>query len=1201
MTRKLKQLSIVILACMAMFALALGQSPKPAGVQDQAAKPAVQGQKSTVASLDLTRQPTLYVVGYAHLDTEWRWDYVTTIKDYIPKTMRLNFDWIEKYPHYIFNFSGANRYRMMKEYYPADYEKVKKYVAAGRWFPAGSSMEENDVNSPSAESIIREVLYGKAYFRREFGKTSAEYMLPDCFGFPASLPTILAHCGIKGFSTQKLSSSWQPAAMVGGPDSPEKTPAGIPFNVGVWEGPDGSYVVAALNPGGYGSSISTDLSKSPPPPPPPDPNQPGRGGRGGGTDWPARIQLDGQVTGAYADYMYYGTGDTGGSANESSIKLLEAIVTKSKTVMPTGGGRGQGGQPETPPPAAPVLVGDGPVRVISATSDQLFLDLKPEQIARMPRYKGDLELINHSAGSITSQAHMKRWNRKNEVLADAAEKASVAADLLGGRPYPLQRLNDAWTLVMGGQFHDIIPGTSIPKAYEYAWNDEVLAMNQFAGVLTSATEAVASGMNTQAKGTAIVVYNPLNIPREDVVEAAISFPGGAPRAVRVFGPDGGEVPAQLNGVAESAAKVLFVAKVPSAGYAVYDVQAADSAAASQLKVTESSLENARYRITLNQNGDVASIFDKAINRELLSAPMGLAIILDNPRNWPAWNMDFADEQRAPRTIVRGPAKMRVVENGPARVAVEVAREAEDSKFFQTIRLSAGDAGNRVEIGHVMDWNAKEANLKAVFPLTASNPNATYNWDIGTIERPNETERQFEVASHQFIDLTDKSGSYGVTILTDCKNASDKPNDNTLRLTLVRTPGTQGGYTDQGTQDIGHHEFVYGLAGHAGDFRQGQTDWQALRLNQPLVAFRSPSHAGALGKSFSLMKISNSRIRALAVKKAEQNSEQNRNEYIVRLVEMDGKPAQDVHVSFFVPIISAREVNGAEEAVGPATVTGGELVTSFKKFQPRTFAVKFGSAPNKVRAVQSQPVKLTYDMCVTTPDGRPGAGYWDTQGRAIPAEMLPNTISYAGINFNLTPGAGYGKYNALVPRYQEITLPAGNFNRLYVLAAATSPGNAALPDPTAIFRFGDKSVEVTIQDWGGYIGQWDNRVWKQVPAPPPTPEQLAQQAARQGGAGRGGGGRGGQQGPRMIEVVDHLTPGFIKPASVAWFASHRHASDGTNEPYAYSYLYAYAIDVPAGAKTLTLPTNERIRILAMTVTDQGPQLRPAQILTDYLEK
>ena len=123
---------------------------------------------------------------------------------------------------------------------------MKQYVAAGRWFPAGSSVEEGDVNLPSAEGIFRQILYGNEYFRKDFGKASTEYMLPDCFGFPASLPSILAHAGVKGFSTQKLNAAWQPAPQVGGPDSPEQTPEGIPFNVGLWIGPDGKSVIAAL-------------------------------------------------------------------------------------------------------------------------------------------------------------------------------------------------------------------------------------------------------------------------------------------------------------------------------------------------------------------------------------------------------------------------------------------------------------------------------------------------------------------------------------------------------------------------------------------------------------------------------------------------------------------------------------------------------------------------------------------------------------------------------------------------------------------------------------------------------------------------------------------------------------------------------------------------------------------------------------------
>src|SRR5712692_3486991 len=287
------------------------------------------------AGPDLTKQPTLYVVGYAHLDTQWRWEYPTTINEYILKTMRLNFDLFEKYPHYVFNFSGANRYRTMKEYFPADYQKVKKYVAAGHWFPAGSSMEEGDVNSPSAESIIREFLYGNQFFRREFGKASAEYMLPDCFGFPASLPSLLAHMGLKGFSTQKL--TWGSAARVGGPGSIENTPVGIPFNVGFWEGPDGRGVIAAFNPGSYGGQVREDISKSPIIADPQARNNP--------IDWPGRVALNGKASRLLTDYHYYGTGDTGGAPSEASVKMLEAIVTKGMASLPGQANPAQGQQP----------------------------------------------------------------------------------------------------------------------------------------------------------------------------------------------------------------------------------------------------------------------------------------------------------------------------------------------------------------------------------------------------------------------------------------------------------------------------------------------------------------------------------------------------------------------------------------------------------------------------------------------------------------------------------------------------------------------------------------------------------------------------------------------------------------------------------------------------------------------------------------
>ena len=281
-------------------------------------------------------------------------------------------------------------------------------------------------------------------------------------------------------------------------------------------------------------------------------------------NWAARVENNGKVSGVYTDYHYYGTGDIGGSPDEESVKRLEAIVTKGTASLPPEGFISTGqAHPEWPL----VQVGDGPVHVVSGNAEQMFVDITPAEAAGLPRYTGEMELTNHSAGSLTSQAYQKRWLRKEELLADAAEKASIAAEWLGARPYPLARLNDAWTLVMGGQFHDIAAGTATPKSYEFAWNDDVIAMNQFAGVLNSATEAVAAGLDTEVKGAAVVVFNPLNIEREDIVEAHVTFPEGTPHAVRVTGPNGSEVPAQLSGE-----KVVFVARVPSVGYAVYDVQ-----------------------------------------------------------------------------------------------------------------------------------------------------------------------------------------------------------------------------------------------------------------------------------------------------------------------------------------------------------------------------------------------------------------------------------------------------------------------------------------------------------------------------------------------------------------------------------------------------------------------------------------------------
>jgi alpha-mannosidase len=550
-------------------------------------------------------------------------------------------------------------------------------------------------------------------------------------------------------------------------------------------------------------------------------------------------------------------------------------------------------------------------------------------------------------------------------------------------------------------------------------------------------------------------------------------------------------------------------------------------------------------------------------------------------------MDWADQQKAPRAYVGGPAQVRVVEQGPARVALEVTREAEGSKFVETIRLAAGDAGNRVEFSNAIDWHTTEQNVKAMFPLTAANSTATYNLDLGTIQRGNDDEKKFEVVAHQWFDLTDKKNTFGVTVLSGAKNGSDKPNDNTLGLTLVRTPGVRGGYPQQASQDLGHHDFTYGLSSHAGDWRQEQSYWQGFRLDAPLVAFESTKHAGSLGKSFSLLQVSSSRVRVLAVKKAEES-----DEVIVRLVELDGKPQQNVRVSFAGPIASAREVNGQELELGAANVEKGELVTSFTPYEPRTFAVKLSAPAQKLGTPTSTPVALTYDRAVATPDGRPGFGGFDSRGRSLPAEMLPTDLKFGAVDFKLAPATN-GNLNAVTAMGQTIALPEGRYNKVYVLAASADK------DQKATFKAGDNAVELTIPSWTGYIGQWDNRIWKTVEVPVPA-EPAADDHSKEAQRARRMRAYVQKNGPITKEEFAGLTPGFVKTTPVAWFASHRHGTDGSNEAYKYSYLYATTLDLAPNSRTLTLPYNDNIRILAVTVADENEQVQAAQPLCDTLQ-
>ena len=177
----------------------------------------------------------------------------------------------------------------------------------------------------------------------------------------------------------------------------------------------------------------------------------------------------------------------------------------------------------------------------------------------------------HGTGCYTSQAAMKLYNRQNELLGDAAERSSVASEALGLTQYPVDFLSEAWRRFIFHQFHDDLTGTSIPRAYEFSWNDELLSLKQFSDVLTHSVGAVASQLDTRVKGTPVVLYNALGREATDLVELEVSVKG-RPGKVQAYDQNGNPVAAQILGVENGRAKVLVEATVPANGYAVYDLR-----------------------------------------------------------------------------------------------------------------------------------------------------------------------------------------------------------------------------------------------------------------------------------------------------------------------------------------------------------------------------------------------------------------------------------------------------------------------------------------------------------------------------------------------------------------------------------------------------------------------------------------------------
>lgn len=758
-------------------------------------------------------------VGHTHIDVAWMWTLAQT-REKVARSFSTVLNLMKQYPEYIFMSSQPQLYKYVKEDHPDIYEQIKQRVSEGRWETEGAMWLEADCNLTSGESLVRQIIFGKRFFKEEFGKDNKILWLPDVFGYSAALPQILKKCGVDYFMTTKI--SWNEYNK-------------MPYDTFMWRGLDGSEVMTH-----FISTRDYDKEQS-------SLNM---------TTYNGNINAS-QVMGCWQRYQHkdinnvvlncFGYGDGGGGVTK---EMLENARRLEKGI-----------------PGCP--------KVKMGTALEYFskIDDKLKNNKKLPKWVGELYLECHR-GTYTSMARNKRYNRKTEFLNLDTELLSTVNMILVNGNYAQKEINDCWETTLLNQFHDIIPGSSIKEVYEDSKRDYISINAKANEILNSAFSSLAANIKIISKS--VIVFNQLSFNRNDIVKFKLP---NSWKNVKVY--DGEkELSTQI---IEGNEVIFFGQDIPSKGYKVFTVEEdtidnesnVSATIAPVTPIADKSLCNKYFEIHFDESGNITAIYDKFNNREILKpGEKGnvLQAFEDKPHKFDAWDINIYYQEKM--WEINDVEKIEVTELGPVRTCISIKKRFLDSTIVQNIYIYNDIA--RIDFFTKIDWKEKQILLKAAFPVDISSNKATYEIQYGNVERPTHWNTSwdyamFEVCAHKWADLSE--GNYGISILNDCKYGHDIK-DSVMRLTLLKSAVDPNIDADREV-----HEFTYSLYPHSGNWKQGEVVKMAYNLNCPLYTKVEDKHEGILPQQISFISIDCDNVIIEVVKKSE-NSDDN----IVRMYE-----------------------------------------------------------------------------------------------------------------------------------------------------------------------------------------------------------------------------------------------------------------------------------------------------------------------------